>query len=1149
VCVVIMAYVKRYPLAFLKHKKLVYAVINGDVEYVRTIVPDAVAVNQSIIPYPGGQSTYMAFIAVEHDKPEVLEYLLQNGADSSLKDHRGMNLFGKVAALPHSSKEITDMLFTTENAPLSSLLNDQTAAGNTTVHLAVSTDNLYTLDAMLKMTRDLMVATVRNVRRDTPLILAVKNRNVTMASMLLSYAYRESNEPLSTTDKDGYTAVELAKMYGLEGLVQMMLSGGRKCAEIRGPRPPNPPPQYGDDDDDDDEDDEEDDEHRESSFSKRTSSLLEYSFGGGSEQEMEEEDDTIGLGYTQGVASASASASASSSSNPLIDEIINLKAENDRLREAAQSMFDDPSCENAVISSAQRSAEHRMATLRDELEAIIESRDAKIVALNVTLAEVGDYATADRGNSEDWDRSRLVADLDNTAALLRAAEVDLDSMREKQTATENALGVTRLELSDVTSRAADLYSNTQELISIVNEAEVKNDEVSREVADLRADNIYAETRLLEQTDLTEGLRTDVVRLSLEGRSGNERMIDLTAEVERMTAEKAFMEENLSEKKRERKRKMGLLAADLKSTHSRVAAQSSEADKRTREIKVLKETIASLKDGIEVIKSNALDTRAELEASRASLKTTVSKLAKTEKSMVVANKELTAVKLSSKERDEKSSKRKQETAALSSEVKHSNSELGRLNKLLGESEINKSNMLDEIMSLKRAGDETRSTLDGRVTNLRAELSNAASDLALETQKTASLASTTAEVKRASEGLSRSIMDKETALSSEMRKVASLAEENTRLLGEMANLERELTASRDAVVRETDKAVVLTTSAATSKRATSKTITDLEGAINTKNAALAAEMRRATSLETSVRNLTDTKATLETEALTIDNRISSLETELATTKKSYDEEAIARRSCETASSEERERLEVIVTRLESRLKLATVKATSADAASRELEKATREIVTLNGAMEGIRKQHASQMARKDTETLDRLTAAEDMYKEAISRKSEDTDREIQTIKSKMTDLKRKFEEQLNVVELEYDESMDSELVKHKTAMTAMRNEMDRDTEALKEQHRVTMAELYTNYTNELTGGGGRQAGFMRQNRQLLKDIEDKEDEFDRTRRADESRHQEHVHELKKVIDTLKKELTRVKASRAVSGPTDELSGMLSALGAPL
>ena len=226
-----MSRVKPFPLPYLQVKKLIYAVVTGNLEEVKKNVPKEVNVNQPITPYLGaGESTYLSFLAIEHDRSSILEYLIEVGFDMFLKDKLGMNAFCKVASMPHASKALTDVLFNKRWSHLCGLLNDQNNAGNTPAHLAVN--NLYTLDVMLKMTDNLKIATIRNNRGDTPLAIAIKRGNSTAATMLVKYAKKVSHEPFSTTDKTGYTALELANMYRLPSVGEEITTSNECNGEL-----------------------------------------------------------------------------------------------------------------------------------------------------------------------------------------------------------------------------------------------------------------------------------------------------------------------------------------------------------------------------------------------------------------------------------------------------------------------------------------------------------------------------------------------------------------------------------------------------------------------------------------------------------------------------------------------------------------------------------------------------------------------------------------------------------------------------------------------------------------------------------------------------------------------------------------------------
>lgn len=205
---------KSFTLPYQRSRRLVQAMARGDVSYVTSVVPKEVNVNQPIESYPGSPSTYLSMLAVANNSPDTLEYLIDVGANALVKDRNGMNIFSKVAANPNLDKRITDVLFYKEND--GEYLNDQTASGNTVVHTAVLAKNVYTLSALLNMSKALRVATIRNGKGDTPLALALKTSggNPTIPIMLINYATDVSYEPLSTTDARRNTAMDIA--FGLD---------------------------------------------------------------------------------------------------------------------------------------------------------------------------------------------------------------------------------------------------------------------------------------------------------------------------------------------------------------------------------------------------------------------------------------------------------------------------------------------------------------------------------------------------------------------------------------------------------------------------------------------------------------------------------------------------------------------------------------------------------------------------------------------------------------------------------------------------------------------------------------------------------------------------------------------------------------------
>lgn len=210
---------------------MISALRKGDLEYVRSVVPSSVHVDQPLEWYRGGPSTTLALLAVDANAADSLGYFLELGANAWAKDHTGTNLFGKVARGGHLNKKIVDMVFTEDNA--GEFLNDQTISGNTVAHLAVISHNLLVLSALLNASGMVRVATVRNKAGDTPLTLALKlaDGNPTVPSMLVRYALNVSWEPLSVTDRDGNTPLELATRFKLGEVVDRIVNPtcGRKC--------------------------------------------------------------------------------------------------------------------------------------------------------------------------------------------------------------------------------------------------------------------------------------------------------------------------------------------------------------------------------------------------------------------------------------------------------------------------------------------------------------------------------------------------------------------------------------------------------------------------------------------------------------------------------------------------------------------------------------------------------------------------------------------------------------------------------------------------------------------------------------------------------------------------------------------------------
>lgn len=214
------ASLRNYPLPYTLCKHLIHAVSTGDLESVKKHVPLSVHVNQPVTEYCGGAATYLSLLAVAHNKADILKFLLTLGADALLRDPVGMNIFSQAASMSYVSTDVIDVLLVAHNN--GEFLNDQIpSTGNTALHLAVINKNAYVVQKLISMGSVVRACTIKNRCGDTPLGLSIKlsRGNPTIAIMLIKYAMHVTGESLSTTDKRGYTVLELAKMYDMPSVV------------------------------------------------------------------------------------------------------------------------------------------------------------------------------------------------------------------------------------------------------------------------------------------------------------------------------------------------------------------------------------------------------------------------------------------------------------------------------------------------------------------------------------------------------------------------------------------------------------------------------------------------------------------------------------------------------------------------------------------------------------------------------------------------------------------------------------------------------------------------------------------------------------------------------------------------------------------
>lgn len=1037
-------YVKPLSHDFEQYKKLIRAVIRGKVDYVREMVPSNVAVNQPIISRPGGPATYMALLAVEHDQPQVLRYLLENRADLSKRDHRGMNMFSKVASLKHIRKDFTDMLFVPDNEKWSNLMNDQTITGNTAVHLAVTSKNLYTLDVMLKMTNKLKVATITNNNGDSPLILAIKNRLPTMASMLLEYTYYKSNEPLTTMDINGLTALEVADDCGFPFLVYMITSASfprpDPCSACR-PRC-----------------DCDQRRMRRSEYNRQKQSEYDQldvddmdslSF----DSAAFEDDYDVGLEYCTDTTIPLPTTTTGSGKKELTDELIKLTTENKVLKEKLDAtnwseMTQISDGEDVAKAKIDLNVNNRIESMRTMYETAIREKEEKINELYNTLGGITGNVSSSK-NLED-EIIRLTERLEQVEESNRNLNACLEERQE-----------TVVETGDTVT---ELYKQNEELRGLVNDLTDTNNRYKQQIDELLNENITYSTETTQQKGTITGLQQQCSRLSNELEEALKNPKSLSSKVNEMTEHPSITDEGLTGKKR--KKKIAQLKTDIKSVRAELISRTADAENRAHEIESLREYLQVANREIEDIKTKWIDANSELMETKSNLQVAVEKLAMSEGAVTSLSEALAKAKQITETHDEIALKTEKTNTDMTSEMKQIKTESGKLAKRLKEGEHEKSNLLDEIASLKEklsTSSESSASLNHKIHDLNKQMSDVERNLAEEMEKSASFATSMAISKK--------------------KHAEALTELNDR-------------------------------------------IEQLESTLKDRDEVLYKTTQQVASLDKSKKILTESNATLQSNTFMLEAKLEEKVMELAAANKLYMQTLSDLQECDFSACEEQNKLRRLVTSLEKRLQLAEKKTKDMHITTHELERATTELVSAKKEIENMSQQHVVNLAQKDTETADLLSRAEEKFNDELRQNLERAKRETEAVKAKMAEMKVHFDEQMTSVMHDYEQSLNNLTSKHKTIESEMERDMDIERRRLNELYIKEADDLYVAYSEAIDSGG--RAKIIEENKQLTDLLENNEDKYNQERRTEEARHQVEILAMRTEIDRLKLEITRLRAS---------------------
>ena len=420
--------------------------------------------------------------------------------------------------------------------------------------------------------------------------------------------------------------------------------------------------------------------------------------------------------------------------------------------------------------------------------------------------------------------------------------------------------------------------------------------------------------------------------------------------------------------------------------------------------------------------------------------------------------------------------------------------------------------------------------------REELEAAVAELA-QREAAAELAQKEAAAELAQKDAAAAREELEAAVAELAQREAAAAKKEDELEAAVAELAQDLTQKEAAAARKEEELRLLVGSLAEKDRI----ISDLLQKTRDKDDEAA---RQAAESDRSVKALTDTNAQLESSMAYAEKRIDTLEKQVTSSQTACDKEASERLRCETEAHEELTKHLDAVSSMHSRVTAAAARQAEA---THKIADITRENQELKEAAAATKRAHVTRVHELTQASDDREASLNESSRQALEAKTKQYTKEMGSIKSAMNELKTTFEEQTSAYEASLDGIYNDETSKNKANMNNLREDHKREIEVLKATHTVELDKMYDTFRAELTGeagvsGGRRMATLARQVRQLMADVDNKEDEFDTQRRKDESLHQEQIYELHQQIHKLKTELSKAAAEKATQKQVDQLSELL-------
>lgn len=215
---------KAFAIPFNDCCSLINAVISGNLDAVKRIIPRSYNVNQRFIIDYNGTQTYLGFLAILYNQPEILEYLIRQNFDMCIKDTKGLNLFMVAANTNYLSTSIIDLLFSSVYEFVDWNEQFENRENNTLLHMAILRKNNYLLNKLLGFNHTyLKVASLRNIYGDSAISLAIK-LEMDDVSILLCQSLKPKYEEgwYHVLDHKGDNLLNLAKKHNMEQVFYLL---------------------------------------------------------------------------------------------------------------------------------------------------------------------------------------------------------------------------------------------------------------------------------------------------------------------------------------------------------------------------------------------------------------------------------------------------------------------------------------------------------------------------------------------------------------------------------------------------------------------------------------------------------------------------------------------------------------------------------------------------------------------------------------------------------------------------------------------------------------------------------------------------------------------------------------------------------------